>query len=577
MTLRNKIPLDHLVAVVGPDATISDVVVKMASDQQAFFGLAVVVDDEKRLLGILNNGDVIRLMASGKDMAQPVSDVMITDSIAVSPGLSADEIIADVYRQARSRPRLARESVAHVLVTDAHNKLLDVIDFASLVARHSRLKGKVAIYGMGFVGLTLAVALASRGHQVTGVDVNEDLLANLRAGKVHVFEPGLDDLLLSCIDRGVIEFKSKIDEDDRHHISIVAVGTPVNDEGVANLNALEAVTRTIAENLGSGDLVLLRSTVPVGTTRNFVAPLLSEISGLQVGQDFHLSFSPERTVEGQAMRELNALPQIVGGLSASCAQKAATFWNTLTHTVVHVDGLEAAELVKLANNSFRDLSFAFSNALALMSDQFNVDAFKLISAANEGYPRNPIPLPSPGVGGYCLTKDPYLFAAVDPEKEHAVLARAGRSANKAAALYPIRQFKQWMERHHKKAQDCHVLILGMAFKGLPETNDLRGSTGLDVARQLQDMNVQVSCWDAVVSSRDIEAQNMQPAIIGDVIGKVDAVIIMNNHPDNIVPGMLSALPKPSFIFDGWFMMDSMQVEQTSGVTYATMGYMTPDA
>jgi len=153
---------------------------------------------------------------------------------------------------------------------------------------------------------------------------------------------------------------------------------------------------------------MLRSTVPVGTTRKQVIPVLEHYSGLAAGSGFHIAFCPERTVEGQAIQELSSLPQIVGGLTEACTEKAVSFWSTLTDTVVRVDALEAAELVKLINNSYRDLSFAFANEFALLADRYNIDATRLIAAANEGYPRDKIPRPSPGVGGYCLTKDPVV-------------------------------------------------------------------------------------------------------------------------------------------------------------------------
>lgn len=568
--------VDKLIAIVGPDVSISEAVKRMASEHVVFFGLVAVLDERQRVLGILNNGDIIRLLARGYDFSNPVSSVMIPDPICVAPQLSTDEIIADVYRQVRLKPRLARENVAYVLVVDGNGKLEGVLDFSGMVARHGRQGGKVAVYGLGFVGLTLAVALASRGYSVTGFDIDEKMIAALKSGTGHVHEPGLYDMLSACLERDTIDFKLSGSK-DRHGVAIIAVGTPVNDEGQADLTALEAVTRSIGANLSSGDLVLLRSTVPVGTTRDFVSPLLEELSGLVAGTDFHIAFAPERTVEGRAMRELQTLPQIVGGLTSRCAQKASTFFGTLANAVVQVDGLEAAELVKLANNSFRDLSFAFSNSLALLSDRFNVDAFRLISSANEGYPRNTIPLPSPGVGGYCLTKDPFLFAAVAPEMDHAVLARSGRSANRLAARYPVKAFKRWLDRQGKPMSGCRVLVIGLAFKGQPETNDLRGSAALDVAHELKEAGVEVLGWDCVVSPEDIAAHGIRPVSPLEAVADVDGVFILNNHPNNVPAGLVAKMRQPAFLFDGWSLIDALQVEQHPGLVYATMGYMTSES
>jgi UDP-N-acetyl-D-mannosaminuronic acid dehydrogenase len=566
--------LESLVVLVKPDDTIAATVRRMATDPVAFFGLAVVLDDGGSVLGIVNNGDILRLLAAEFDLSRPVKSVMIKDPIAVRPHLPPDEIMADVYRQIRGTRRLTREGVAHVLITDDRNRLTGVINFADLVARHGRRGERVAIYGMGFVGLTLAATLANRGYNVVGVDVDAEQVARLGRCDMPVHEPGLEDMVRASLELGVLTFATS--PDGVHQgVSIIAVGTPVDASGTADLAALEAVTRTVAARLKRGDLVMLRSTVPVGTTRGFVTPLLEQLSGLMPGEDFNLAFTPERTIEGRALRELRELPQIIGGLTATCAQRAAAFWSTTTRSVVHVDSLEAAELVKLANNSFRDLSFAFSNGLAMLSDRYNVDAFRLIHAANEGYPRNTIPLPSPGVGGYCLTKDPFLYAAVAPDMVHAELARTGRDANRRAASYPLEALRRYAARSNRPLAGMRVLVLGLAFKGLPETNDLRGSTAVDVVHALKAEGVLVAGWDAIVPADAIRGLGIEHIEPLDGAARVDAILIMNNHTYNTPPGLLAQARRPMLVFDGWSLLDAREVEQHKGMTYATMGYMTP--
>jgi len=568
--------LDTLVVLVRPEDSLAETVRRMATERVAFFGLAVVLDDHGRVLGIINNGDVLRLLASGDDFSKPVASAMVTDPIAVRPRTAPDEIIADVYRQIRAKRRLTREGVAYVLVVDEDGRLTGVVNFAELVTRHGNRNESVAVYGLGYVGLTLAATLANRNHRVTGVDINATLVDHLNAGRLHVYEPGLDDMVGASLDRGTLQFACT-PVGTHHAVSIIAVGTPVDVAGKADLRALEAVTRTIGAGLRRGDIVMLRSTVPVGTTREVVGPLLESLSGLTAGEDFHLAFTPERTIEGKAMRELRELPQIIGGLTATCGQRAAAFWSNVCTSVVHMDTLEAAELVKLANNSFRDLSFAFANGLAMLSDRYNVDAFRLILAANEGYPRNPIPLPSPGVGGYCLTKDPFLYAGVAADGTHADLARVGRAANRVAANYPVEVLRRYVARQNRQLSDLNVLVVGLAFKGLPETNDLRGSTGIEVARALQDAGAKVRGWDAIASPDAIAEHGVSPADLIEAVAEVDAVVIMNNHPQNIPQGFVSRTRRPVIVFDGWSQLDAREVEQHPGMTYATMGYMTPVA
>ena len=233
-------------------------------------------------------------------------------------------------------------------------------------------------------------------------------MEQLLAGEPHILEPGLKDMLNVNQDRKQITFTSQLGE-DHHSVYIIAVSTPLNEDNLPSLDSLNDVIHFIASRLRRGDQIMLRSTVPVGTTREVVIPLLENMSALKAGEDFHVTFAPERTVEGRAMHELQRLPQIIGAYSPSCMRHSSEFWSSMTPSIVRTASLEASEIVKLANNTFRDLSFAFANEIALLADQYNVDAFEVIRAANDGYPRNPIPTPSPGVGGYCLTKDPLIF------------------------------------------------------------------------------------------------------------------------------------------------------------------------
>ena len=164
---------------------------------------------------------------------------------------------------------------------------------------------------------------------------------------------------------------------------------------------MERVSTLVGNFLKEGDLVILRSTVPVSTCRNIVLPILEEKSKLTCGEDFHLTFAPERTIEGKALEELKSLPQIIGGYSKECVNIASNFFRYLSPHIVAVESLEEAEMIKLVNNTFRDLSFAFANELVYICDKFNLDTTKIIKDASEGYPRNKLPLPG-FVGGYCL-------------------------------------------------------------------------------------------------------------------------------------------------------------------------------
>ena len=198
------------------------------------------------------------------------------------------------------------------------------------------------------------------------------------------------------------------------------------------------------------------------------------------------------------------MPQVIGGLTKKCTQKACEFWSTLSGSVVQVSSLEAAELVKLANNTYRDLSFAFANEVALKADKFNINAFDLIKAANDGYPRNKISLPSPGVGGYCLTKDPILFGS-NPNglASEKTLGNYGRLVNEKAGLYPVKVLERFSKKIKKSLVEMNILLIGLAFKGTPDTEDMRGSIALEIFANLKNKVHEIASWDAVIDMKTL--------------------------------------------------------------------------
>lgn len=568
--------LSELAVVVDVDDTIDATIRKMAamSRQVTHVGLALILDESNKLLGILTDGDLRRAYAKGVDFFSPVSTIMVKDPITIPASMPSTRVISEIYRRVREAGRHSSESIRHVLLVDKDNILMDVVDFLDLLQQEEKYK-KVAVFGLGYVGLTLAVSLANRGHLVTGVDLNAELVEQLLAGEPHILEPGLKDMLNVNQDRKQITFTSRLGE-DHHSVYIIAVSTPLNEDNLPSLDSLNDVLHFIASRLRRGDQIMLRSTVPVGTTREVVIPLLEKMSALKAGEDFHVTFAPERTVEGRAMYELQRLPQIIGAYSPSCMRHSSEFWSSMTPSIVRTASLEASEIVKLANNTFRDLSFAFANEIAFLADQYNVDAFEVIRAANDGYPRNPIPTPSPGVGGYCLTKDPLIFNSTPfAQREGIILGKAGRRVNENAMKYVVSVVERFAKRINKPISELSVLIVGLAFKGEPETTDLRGSASIEIAKILSGSVKSLSGWDAVITPQVIESQGMIAEENLDVaIQKNDVILILNNHPENVPSETYVKPSKSKLIFDGWHQLHRNEIEKIDGLVYATMGYMT---
>ncbi len=435
---------------------------------------------------------------------------------------------------------------------------------------------KICVVGMGYVGLTLALTFSEVGYSVVGVDHREKVVETLREGKSHFFEHGLEELLHRELGKRFI-FSTTLNPEAT--VYLVAVGTPVGDDKLPNLEDLRAAAASIGGVLRRGDTVILRSTVPVGTTRDLVLPELEKASGLVGGKDFHLAFAPERTIEGKALTELRTLPQVVGGLTPTCVQIVAGIFATLSPTIVTMHSLEAAELVKVVNNTYRDVTFAFANEVALLCDRYNLDSHEVVHAANSGYDRARVPLPSPGVGGYCLTKDPHLFVyAARKVGFEPTLIPAARIVNEQMPAHVVSRVAHFAAKVGVPLAGAKVFLLGVACKGHPETSDVRFSPTLDVARALALQGAVVHAYDPRVDAEAITAAGIHPTpTVAEGFADALAVIIMNNNPtfaDIPVAEYTEGLARPLLVFDPWKMLPREKIQRLPGVTYANLGFDT---
>jgi len=279
-------------------------------------------------------------------------------------------------------------------------------------------------------------------------------------------------------------------------IYIIAVNTPLNTQGKVDISDLEELVLHISKELRKGDLILLRSTVPFGTS-NYFAEAIERQTGWTCGVDFHLGYAPERTVEGDAIRELQSLPQILSGYSDACLTRIHTVVENWAPNIQIATSVGVAEMIKLANNAFRDYHFAFANELAQICQSFEIDVTEVINTANRGYSRSLIPKPSPGVGGPCLTKDSYLlFSPISNSNKEIQLNKEGSAILQARAINQIMPRKSAQKLYRELQESFNstsqIHFLGLAFKGLPETNDLRNSPGMELYAFFKDQNFAIS-------------------------------------------------------------------------------------
>lgn len=335
---------------------------------------------------------------------------------------------------------------------------------------------KICIVGLGYIGLPSAALLANRGYQVQGVDVSPHVVEIINAGDIHIVEPDLDTFVHSAVNSGHLKASLKPEPAD---IFILAVPTPFHEGFVPNVDYVLDATRSIASVVKGGDLVILESTSPVGTTEK-VRDVLREAD---VDTDrIHIAHCPERVLPGHIMRELVENDRIVGGLTAEASEKVAGFYRSFVTGEVLVTDARTAEMAKLTENSFRDVNIAFANELSLLCDKFGIDVWELIRLANR-HPRVNILQPGTGVGGHCIAVDPWFI--VHEGGEDARLIRTGREVNMRKTEWVVEKIQAEIARFKSGHDRVPVVAcMGLAFK--PNIDDLRESPALDVFQKLVD-------------------------------------------------------------------------------------------
>lgn len=430
----------------------------------------------------------------------------------------------------------------------------------------------VGVVGLGYVGLTLATVLAEVGNRVMGVERRQEIVDLTNAGTPHFSETGLPEALGRVTRSGGLTVRQTLLEDTTCDVYIITVGTPLDSAGVARLDMIEAATREVASNMRDGALIILRSTVKIGTTREVVSPILEA-----TGKNFSIAMCPERTLEGRALQELRELPQIVGADDQAVADRAAGVFRKLTSSIVQVSSPEAAEILKLVDNTYRDVRFAFANEVARVCDSYGVNAFEVITSGKLGYERTNVPLPGL-VGGPCLEKDPHiLFQSARERGIELEITRAGRQVNERQP-YETVDFITEEARRRELPEDAKVAVMGLAFKGIPATDDLRGSMTLKVLDALSQTwpNAKIVLFDPVIPSEELREQmrgyevadSVPEAVVGAAV-----VIIANNHPELGLraPAELDEMMFPGgFIYDYWNHFSSL-AERERGDFYLAVG------
>jgi UDP-N-acetyl-D-mannosaminuronic acid dehydrogenase len=381
--------------------------------------------------------------------------------------------------------------------------------------QHGVATKTVCIVGLGYIGLPTAAILASRGYQVSGVDVRREVIESVRSGEAHIYEPDLDSLVRAAVRDGKLTASTEPGPAD---VFMICVPTPVTKNREPDLSFVRQAAASIRPHVRQGNLIILESTSPPQTTERVIAAEAIPPS-LTIGRDVFVAYCPERVLPGRILADAVQNDRIVGGVTEACSREAKRFYETFVHGAVFAASSVTAELVKLSENAFRDVNIAFANELAALAERFDADPFEIIKLANR-HPRVNILTPGPGVGGHCIPVDPWFLIHAAPDA--AKLLRTAREVNDLRPAQVVARVKTLAQQHGISVIGC----LGLTYKA--DVDDLRESPSLEIVRQLREQfSAQVLVCDPLVRRKEFREFSLSS--LAEVLDRSDVLVLLTDH------------------------------------------------
>jgi UDP-N-acetyl-D-mannosaminuronic acid dehydrogenase len=438
--------------------------------------------------------------------------------------------------------------------------MLELISRDDSQMKVTRFK-KVCVLGLGYIGLPTASMFATHGIDVVGVDVNPHVVETLNRGEIHIEEVGLAELVKQAVSDGKLLVKTQPEAADAF---IIAVPTPIKDDKSAEMKMVASAAEMILPHLRAGNLVILESTSPPNTTAGLIQPIL-EKSGLVAGEDFYLAYSPERVLPGKILHEMVYNARVIGGISEASTQAGSELYGTFVKGEITLTTATTAEMVKLMENTFRDVNIALANEFGLVAEQLGVNVWEAIELANR-HPRVNILKPGPGVGGHCIAVDPWFLVEAAPEITP--LIKTARQVNDGMPSRVVGRLKELLASQPQGTQPKAIAVLGLAYKA--DVDDARESPAMTVVDGLLSLGYDVRLSDPWV--KDLHGLDLPLVSVEDAVTGADCVVILTDHSayQQLHPVELGKSMNTRTILDTRNCID-LGVWQQSGFTAVKLG------
>ncbi len=430
-------------------------------------------------------------------------------------------------------------------------------------------EARVAVLGLGYVGLPTAALIAEEGFRVVGLDIKKEIVDRVNSGKIEIREPGLPELVRKVVNRGLLRATtSSYEALSKSNIILVIVQTPLKKDKSPDLGPLIGACEEVTRYISRDTLVIIESTLPPGAMDEVIRPVL-ESGGLRAGSDFYLAYSPERAIPTRTLEEIKGNPRLIGGINRKSAEAAGEFYRSFVDGELFLEDLKTVEMVKLIENTYRDVNIALANEIARLCEGIGVDAIKAIELANK-HPRVHIHRPGAGVGGHCIPKDPYflIHKASDLDIRLEVI-EAARRINETMPLHVVQMVEKALKSVNKRPEECKIAILGVAYKG--DTDDVRGTPAETIIKKLMVSRAFVYSHDPFVK-QDFGGKFSNN--LEEVLDSSDCVVVVTDHSlyKTLDPRDLAKnLDRPCVLVDARRILNPGEVEK-QGLTYFGVGY-----